>query len=89
MRRVSDDVHWHDVVGETPGECKVCRRQISDGTSDRPGRWWIRESSHDVLLEAAGWYRRCQRTIRMTFFSSNLGRTIRSLHLLTDQHLLV
>lgn len=71
LRRVSDDVHAYDVVftegfaGDTPAdhvlegtpaECKACRKRVSNGAGDRPGRWWVRESAHRTLLEAGGWY---------------------------------
>ena len=44
------------VEAGTLAEIKACRIWVSDGSSRRRGRWWIRKSSHDRLVEADGTY---------------------------------
>lgn len=44
------------IAAGTPIEVKAARYRITDGRTTRRGRWWIRESSHDRLVENDGEY---------------------------------
>lgn len=44
------------VVAETPVEVKAARYRVEHNGSQRRGLWWLRESSHRRLVEAAGEY---------------------------------
>lgn len=44
------------VETNTPVEVKATRLRVNEGSSQRRGRWWLRESSHHALVEADGEY---------------------------------
>lgn len=44
------------VVAGTPVEVKAARFRVEHNGSQRRGLWWLRESSHRRLVEAAGEY---------------------------------
>jgi hypothetical protein len=44
------------VESRTPAEVKATRLRVQESSSQRRGRWWLRESSHQALVEADGEY---------------------------------
>lgn len=53
------EAEWYDARLEdgTPVEIKACSFRVSDASTTRRGRFWIRKSNHDRLLEEDGKYR--------------------------------
>lgn len=37
-------------------EIKACARRISDGSTDRRGRFYLRRAQHEALLDRGAWY---------------------------------
>jgi hypothetical protein len=44
------------VIPGTPVESKAARYRIADGGTTRRGQWWLRQPSHERLVEADGEY---------------------------------